>query len=321
MSLPTKVDIVEVGTRDGLQNEKTYITPEDKIRLLDTITDAGVRRIEVTSFVSPKHVPQLRDAQEVLAGCKRSPDAEYEALVPNVRGMERALECELDGVMLFVAASETFNLKNIRASRKEMLGVAREVARMALDAGLKLRGGVVATFGCPYEGRISYEDVEWVVGEYVDMGCAEIGLADTVGMSNPAEIKRLTSHIRDKFPSVRYALHLHNTRGAGLANLLAGLEVGVDTFDTSPLRAPRHRQHRERGHDQHAPRDGGRDRCRPAETPGSRRPRGENPGSPASGATPPRRHPRMGNGVLRRFRRMEHARAAYGVVEKAGLGS
>ena len=183
--------------------------------------------------MSPKHVPQLRDAQEVLAGCKRSPDAEYEALVPNVRGMERALECELDGVMLFVAASETFNLKNIRASRKEMLGVAREVARMALDAGLKLRGGVVATFGCPYEGRISYEDVEWVVGEYVDMGCAEIGLADTVGMSNPAELKRLTSHIRDKFPSVRYALHLHNTRGAGLANLLAGLEVGVDTFDTS----------------------------------------------------------------------------------------
>ena len=216
MSLPTKVDIVEVGTRDGLQNEKQYITPEDKIKLLDTITDAGVRRIEVTSFVSPKHVPQMRDAQEVLAGCKRNPDTEYEALVPNVRGMERALACELDGVMLFVAASETFNQKNIRASREEMLGVAREVAKMAKGANLKLRGGVVATFGCPYEGRISYEDV-----------------ADTVGMSNPAEIKRLTEHIRNKFPSVRYALHLHNTRGSGLANLLAGLEVGIDTFDTS----------------------------------------------------------------------------------------
>ena len=233
MSLPPKVDIVEVGTRDGLQNEKQYITPEDKIKLLDTITDAGVRRIEVTSFVSPKHVPQMRDAQEVLAGCKRNPDTEYEALVPNVRGMERALACELDGVMLFVAASETFNQKNIRASREEMLGVAREVAKMAKGANLKLRGGVVATFGCPYEGRISYEDVEWVVGEYVDMGCEEIGLADTVGMTNPAEIKRLTEHIRNKFPSVRYALHLHNTRGSGLANLLAGLEVGIDTFDTS----------------------------------------------------------------------------------------
>ena len=200
MSLPTKVDIVEVGTRDGLQNEKQYITPEDKIKLLDTITDAGVRRIEVTSFVSPKHVPQMRDAQEVLAGCKRNPNTEYEALVPNVRGMERALACELDGVMLFVAASETFNQKNIRASRAEMLGVAREVAKMAKGANLKLRGGVVATFGCPYEGRISYQDVEWVVGEYVDMGCEEIGLADTVGMSNPAEIKKLTEHIRNKFP-------------------------------------------------------------------------------------------------------------------------
>ncbi len=233
MSLPAKVEIVEVGTRDGLQNEKQYITPEDKIRLLDTITDAGVRRIEVTSFVSPRHVPQLRDAREVLAGCKRNPEAEYEALIPNVRGMERALEYELDGVMLFVSASETFNLKNIRASRKTMLGVAREVAKMALGAGLKLRGGVVATFGCPYEGRISYEDVEWIISEYVDMGCGEIGLADTVGMTNPAEIKRLTNHIREKFPSVRYALHLHNTRGIGLANLLAGLEVGVDTFDTS----------------------------------------------------------------------------------------
>ena len=140
MSLPTKVDIVEVGTRDGLQNEKTYITPEDKIKLLDTITDAGVRRIEVTSFVSPKHVPQLRDAQEVLAGCKRSPDAEYEALVPNVRGMERALECDLDGVMLFVAASETFNLKNIRASREEMLGVARASGQYGAGCGAQAQG-------------------------------------------------------------------------------------------------------------------------------------------------------------------------------------
>ena len=313
MSLPTKVDIVEVGTRDGLQNEKQYITPEDKIKLLDTITDAGVRRIEVTSFVSPKHVPQMRDAQEVLAGCKRNPDTEYEALVPNVRGMERALACELDGVMLFVAASETFNQKNIRASREEMLGVAREVAKMAKGANLKLRGGVVATFGCPYEGRISYEDVEWVVGEYVDMGCEEIGLADTVGMSNPAEIKRLTEHIRNKFPSVRYALHLHNTRGSGLANLLAGLEVGINTFrhlhrrpGRLPVRAARHRQHLERGHDQHAPRDGDRNRNRPAETTRGRRSCGENPRSPTAGATPPRRNPGMGNGVLKRLQWIAH---------------
>ncbi len=233
MRLPAQVHIVEVGTRDGLQNEKRYVSPEEKIRLLDAITDAGVRRIEATSFVSPRHVPQLRDAREVLAGCKRRPEAEYEALVPNVRGMERALECAVDRVILFVAASETFNQKNMRASRKKMLEAAREVARMAAGANRKLRGGLVAAFGCPYEGRISYEDVEWVVGEYVDMGCDEIALADTVGMTNPAEVKRLVHHMRRRFPSVRYALHLHNTRGAGLANLVAGLEAGVDTFDTS----------------------------------------------------------------------------------------
>ena len=278
MSLPAKVSIVEVGTRDGLQNEKQYITPEDKIRLLDTITDAGVRRVEVTSFVSPKHVPQLRDAQEVLAGCKRSPDAEYEALVPNVRGMERALECELDGVMLFVAASETFNLKNIRASRKEMLGVAREVAKMALDAGLKLRGGVVATFGCPYEGRISDADVEWIVGEYVDMGCAEIGLADTVGMTNPAEIKRLTTHIRDKFP-IRPLRAPPPQHERGRSRQPAGGPGSRRRYvrrvhrrpGRLPLRPARHGQHRERGCDQHAARDGDRDGRRPAETPRSRR--------------------------------------------------
>lgn len=233
MSLPAQVHIVEVGTRDGLQNEKQYIPPEEKIRLLDAITNAGVRRVEATSFVSPRHVPQLRDAKEVLAGCKRGPQTEYEALVPNVRGMERALECAVDRVILFVAASETFNQKNMRASRKKMLEAAREVARMAAGANRKLRGGVVAAFGCPYEGRVSYADVEWVVGEYADMGCDEVALADTVGMTNPAEVKRLVRHMRRRFPSVRYALHLHNTRGAGLANLAAGLEAGVDTFDAS----------------------------------------------------------------------------------------
>ncbi len=233
MNLPRQVNVVEVSARDGLQNEKQYVPPEDKIKLLDAITDAGVRRIEVTSFVSPKHVPQMRDAREVLVSCRRHPEAEYEALVPNVPGMERALACELNRVMLFVAASETFNQKNMRASRKKMLEVACEVAKMAAGANLKLRGGVVAAFGCPYEGRVSYVDIEWVVGEYVDMGCEEIVLADTVGMTNPLEIRRLTTHVRNKFPSVRYALHLHNTRGVGLANLLAGLEAGINTFDAS----------------------------------------------------------------------------------------
>jgi len=233
MSLPQRVTIVEVGTRDGLQIEKQFVPTEEKIRLLDLITDAGLPRIEVTSFVSPKHVPQMADAEEVLARCKRSPEAEYEALVPNVRGMERALKCRVDRIILFVAASESFNRKNLRASREDMLRAAREAAKMAGGAGLRMRGAVVTTFGCPYEGRVPHEAVEWVVGEYLDMGCDEIALSDTVGMTNPEAVRRTVEHMRGKFPSTRFSLHFHNTRGAGLANVLAGLEAGVDTFDAS----------------------------------------------------------------------------------------
>ncbi len=233
MSTPTQVHIVEVGTRDGIQAEKRFVETEQKLRMIELILAAGVRRLEATSFVSPKHVPQLADAEAVLAAMGRPPGVEVEALVPNMRGMERALECELDRIILFVAASEGFNLKNLRASREKMLGAAREISKEALAAGLKMRGGVVTAFGCPYEGRVPLEAVERIAGAYADMGCDEVALSDTVGMTNPSAVRRMVGHMKGKFPEVRFTLHFHNTRGAGLANVLAGLEAGVDTFDAS----------------------------------------------------------------------------------------
>lgn len=233
MTSPEKITIVEVGTRDGIQAEKRPVTTEEKLRLLGFIVEAGFRRIEATSFVHPKHVPQMADAEEVLARMPRRPGLEVEALVPNVRGMERALRCRIDTATLFVAASETFNERNLRASSGAMLLAGAEAAKMGLAGGLKLRGGVVTAFGCPYEGRVPFEAVERVVGAYLEMGCTEVNLADTTGMTNPASVSRLVGHILEKFPGVKLALHFHNTRGAGLANVLAGVQAGVDTFDAS----------------------------------------------------------------------------------------
>ncbi len=233
MPLPQRVAITEVGPRDGLQIEKAFVPAEQKVRLIDMLSEAGIERVEAASFVHPKHVPQMADAEEVLARIRRRPGAEYEALVPNVRGMERALRCRVDRVVLFVAASESFNQRNLRASREAMLAAAREAARMARGAKLKMRGAVVTAFGCPYEGRVPPEAVEWLAGEYLEMGCEEIALSDTVGVANPVAVRRLAEHMKRKFPSPRYTLHFHNTRGAGLANVLAGLEAGVDAFDAS----------------------------------------------------------------------------------------
>ncbi len=233
MPTPGKITIVEVGTRDGIQAEKRAVTTEEKLRLLAFIVAAGFRRIEVTSFVHPKHVPQMADAEEVLARMPRRTGVEIEALVPNVRGMERALQCEIDTATLFVSASETFNEKNLRAGGGAMLKAGAEAAKMGLAAGLKLRGGVVTAFGCPYEGRVPFEAVDRVVGAYMEMGCMEVNLADTTGMTNPAAITRLVEHVSQKFPSAKLGLHFHNTRGAGLANVLAGVQAGVDTFDAS----------------------------------------------------------------------------------------
>ncbi len=233
MSKKRKITIVEVGTRDGMQIEKKFISTNEKIKIVDMITNSGIQRIEVTSFVSPKHVPQLSDAKKVLKNIKRKNEVQYEALVPNMIGMERALECDLNRISFFVSSSETFNNKNLRASRSEMIKKSKEMAKIAIENKKKIRGAVVTAFGCPYEGRINFDSLEWVVKEYIQMGCDEICLADTVGMSNPKNVKDITDRIRNIAPDVQYSLHFHNTRGLGLANVYAGLQIGIETFDSS----------------------------------------------------------------------------------------
>ena len=233
MTLPHPVTVVEVGARDGLQSEKALVPTEEKVRLLDLLIDAGFRRIEATSFVSPKHVPQMADAEEVLGRVKRPAGVKFEALVPNMRGLERALRCGLDRVSLFVSASETFNRENLRAGREASRAAAAAAAKAARAAGLKVRGAVVAGFGCPYEGRVPQEEVERLTGVYAEMGCDEVAVADTTGMANPTGVKRRMEALMENFPEIRFALHFHNTRGAGLANLLAGLEAGIDIFDAA----------------------------------------------------------------------------------------
>ncbi len=233
MSKKYEITIVEVGTRDGMQIEKEFIATDQKIKIVDMITNAGIQRVEVTSFVSPKHVPQLSDAKEVMENIKRKDGIEFEALVPNTIGMERALECNLDRISLFVSSSETFNNKNLRASRSEMIKKSKEVSKIAIENNIKVRGAVVTAFGCPYEGKIPFDSLEWVVKEYIDMGCDEICLADTVGMSNPIHVKDITEKLRNIAPDANYSLHFHNTRGLGLANVYAGLEIGITTFDSS----------------------------------------------------------------------------------------
>lgn len=231
--MPHSITIIEVGTRDGIQAQPRAVTTEEKLQMLEYIVAAGFRRIEVTSFVHPKHVPQMADAEEVLSRMPRREGLEVEALVPNVRGMERALKCKIDTATLFVAASESFNQKNLRASQVAMLKAGADAARMGLAEGLKLRGGVVTAFGCPYEGQVSFEAVDRVVDAYLEMGCAEVNLADTTGMTNPAAVTRMIEHISKKFPSAKLGLHFHNTRGQGLANVLAGVQAGVNKFDAS----------------------------------------------------------------------------------------
>ncbi len=233
MTLPSRVTICEVGSRDGLQSEKALVPAADKVRLIDLLSAAGFPRIEATSFVHPRHVPQMADAEEVLEKIARRPGTEYEALVPNARGMERALKGAVDRVTLFVSASESFNEKNLRASRAQSLQAAAEAAKMAREAEIPLRGGVVTAFGCPYEGRVPPAALEMMVDAYLEMGCEEVNLADTTGMTNPSAVRRTLEGLRGRFPGTRFALHFHNSRGAGLANVVAGLEAGVTVFDAA----------------------------------------------------------------------------------------
>lgn len=233
MNLPKQVTIVEVGPRDGLQNESEFVPTAQKINLINQLAETWLSRIEVTSFVHPKWVPQLSDATEVVSAIKRKNGISYSAPVPNVKGLERALESGIDEIAVFVSASETHNKRNVNMSVSESLKALRQVVRMALDNGIRVRGYIVTAFGCPYEGCVPLKRVEEITQEYLSMGVSEIALGDTTGMANPLQVSWTIRQLKDNLNNIDLALHFHNTRGAGLANVLAALLEGITIFDGS----------------------------------------------------------------------------------------
>jgi hydroxymethylglutaryl-CoA lyase len=229
------IEVTEVGTRDGLQIEHTFIPTEKKIELINDMLDAGLRNIEVTSFVSPKAVPQLADAEAVLAGIKRRADTRLSALVPNLKAAQRAIQTDLDAAVLLCSASNTHNRKNLNRSVQETLDGLAEVAfcLRSRPRPMKFIGAVATAFGCPFEGNVPVAKVQEIARRYVRAGVTEITLSDTTGMATPQNIRALIRAVREAVPGVDLALHLHNTRGIGLANVLVGLDEGITRYDSS----------------------------------------------------------------------------------------
>lgn len=227
------VRIVEVGPRDGLQNEKTIIATADKVELIDRLSRTGLRSIEATSFVSPKWIPQLADAAEVFAAIDRKPGISYPVLVPNEKGYERAREVGAQEVAVFTAASEAFNQKNINASIDESIERFRPVLERARADGIKVRGYVSTVLGCPYQGQVPVADVVRVAARLHALGCYEISLGDTIGVGTPHKARAMLKAVAGEVPMPALAVHFHDTYGQALANILACLEEGVAVVDSA----------------------------------------------------------------------------------------
>jgi len=231
--LPKAVKIVEVGPRDGLQNEKQTITAEIKIDLVNRLTAAGFLNIEAASFVSPKWVPQMATSTDVMNAITRKPGTIYSALVPNMKGFEAALAARVDEVVIFGAASEAFSQKNINCSIAESIERFREVANAAKQHGLRLRGSVSCALGCPYQGEVTAEAASDVVRRMRDLGCDEIDIADTIGVATAGKVRRVFEYAAREFPLDQLSGHFHDTYGQALANIYAALEVGVSIYHSS----------------------------------------------------------------------------------------
>ncbi|MGQ7244885.1 hydroxymethylglutaryl-CoA lyase [Salinicola sp. V024] len=233
MGMPKRVSIVEVGPRDGLQNEAEPIATAAKLELIDRLGAAGLKRIEAASFVSPKWVPQMADHREVMTGIRRRPDVIYSALTPNLKGLEAALECGVEEVAIFAAASEAFSHKNINCSIAESLARFAPVIERARESNVRVRGYVSCVLGCPYEGEIAPARVAEVSRALYEMGCYEISLGDTIGVGTPLEAKRLIDTVAHDIPMNKLAAHFHDTYGQALANLYAVLERGISVIDSA----------------------------------------------------------------------------------------
>jgi hydroxymethylglutaryl-CoA lyase len=227
------VRVVEVGPRDGLQNERTAVTTADKIAFVDRLAAAGLREIEVTAFVSPRWVPQMADAVEVARGIERRPGLVCSALVPNVVGLERARAAGLSDVAIFAAASETFSRRNINRGIDESFAEYAQVVEASRTGGMRVRGYLSTCFGCPYEGEIDPGRVAVLAERLASIGVFEVVLSDTIGVAHPGQVRTVLKTVAERVPTDRLALHLHDTRGTALANVLMALELGVRTFDAS----------------------------------------------------------------------------------------
>lgn len=232
-SLPREVQVVEVGPRDGLQNEKTNLSVNDKIELIDALSKTGLKRIEAGSFVSPRWVPQMANSDEVLKGIDRAPDSTYSALTPNLKGFELAMAANAQEVAVFGAASESFSQKNINCSIDESLERFTPVLEAAKRKGIPVRGYVSCVLGCPYEGEINVADVVKVSETLLNMGCYEISLGDTIGVGTPLRTMHLLEACFASIPKDKVAVHFHDTYGQALANALTALDMGVRIFDSS----------------------------------------------------------------------------------------
>ncbi|MBO8155097.1 MAG: hydroxymethylglutaryl-CoA lyase [Bacillaceae bacterium] len=233
MNLPEHVIIKEVGPRDGLQNEPEKIPTDHKIEWINRLSETGLKYIEITSFVHPKWIPQLADALDVAKKINKKEGVTYAALVPNMKGLERALEADIDEVSVFMSASETHNKKNINKTIEETYPVLEEVVKEAKKHNKSVRGYVSTVFGCPYEGDIQTQQVLDVSRKLFDMGIDELSLGDTIGVANPKQVEAVLLQIREEFPDQSIALHFHDTRGTALANCLAAMQLGFNTFDAA----------------------------------------------------------------------------------------
>ena len=233
MNLPSRVKIVEVGPRDGLQNEKQVVPTAIKIELIERLAEAGVRVIEATSFVSPKWVPQMGDNTAVLQGIQRKPGVTYTALSPNLQGFDGAVQAGANEVAIFGAASESFSRKNINCSIAESLKRFEPVVSAASALEIPVRGYVSCIVGCPYEGAIAPEQVASVAQTLFDMGCYEVSLGDTIGVGNPASVQRMIEACARRIPIGKLAGHYHDTYGMAIANIYASLQTGLAVFDAS----------------------------------------------------------------------------------------
>ena len=233
MSYPQRVKIVEVGPRDGLQNEKEFVPTDVKVELCDRLSAAGFPNVEAASFVSPKWVPQMADGAEVMARIQRRPGVIYSVLTPNMKGFEGALAAKADEVVIFGAASEAFSQKNLNCSIAESMDRFAPVAEAAKAHGIRLRGALSTALGCPYQGEVPIEDVLYVARRFKEMGCIEIDIADTIGVATPQKVRKVMEAVAKEFPIEGIAGHFHDTYGQAVANVVAALEVGITIFHSS----------------------------------------------------------------------------------------